>query len=384
MATDKVSLYAVGDVGAFFKNPESMFVHTSSVLNEADITFAQNERHYSDHYTEEHDLVPGAPITEVCPSKHAAALKLGGFDVLSFASNHSMDMGGKAMLETIITLKDNGFAVIGAGKNIEEARKPAIFERNGTKVAYLAYCSVLRSGYEAGPDKPGCAPLRASTFYEQVDYQPGTPPVIISIANRDDLEAMKEDIRKAKLVADVVVISMHWGIHYISAILAMYQREIAHEAIDVGADLIVGHHPHLLKGIEVYKGKAIFYSMGNFAFDLPQSVRTARQNMKSKKLAGDLTRLGLGGHVKVDPEYAEVYAWPAESRKSMIVKCLISNKKIEKVSFLPVLVNTKAQPVVVSREEDFQEALKHIKEISHSQGLDTKFLTDKSEIIIAT
>jgi hypothetical protein len=274
--------------------------------------------------------------------------------------------------------------VIGAGKNIEEARKPAILERNGTKIAYLAYCSVLRPGYEAGVNKPGCAPMRASTFYKQVDYQPGTPPAIISLAESDDLEAMKEDIEKVRPLVDVVVVSMHWGIHYIPAVLAMYQREIAHEAIDVGADLILGHHPHVLKGIEVYKGKAIFYSMGNFAFDLPQSVRTARQNMKSKRLASDLTSLGLGGHVKVDPEYAELYAWPAESRKSMIVKCLISNKKIKKISFLPVLVNTKAQPVVVTREDEFREALRHIQEISFSQGLNTEFSTEKGEIVIAT
>lgn len=372
---EKISLYAVGDVAAFFKNPESMFVHTASILNEADITFAQNERHYTNRYSEEHDLVPGAPMTEISPLEHAAALNLGGFDVLSFASNHCMDLGADALLGTIAALRDNGFVVIGAGKNIEEARKPAIFERKGTKIAYLAYCSVLRPGWEAGANKPGCAPMRASTFYEQVDYQPGTPPAIISLANRDDLEAMKEDIGKVRPLADIVVISMHWGIHFIPGAIAMYQREMAHEAIDAGADLILGHHPHELKGVEVYRGKAIFYSMGNFAFDLPISVRTARLKVLGKKHAFHT--------IKVDPEYAELYAWPAQSRRSMIVKCLVSDKKISKLSFLPVLINTKAQPVVASGKNEFQDALRYIKELSSGQGLNTEFSAEGGEIVVA-
>src|SRR5262249_47801529 len=126
-----VSLCAVGDVAAFFNKPETMFEHTAEALNAADITFAQNERHYTNRYSEARDLLPGVPMTEVCPREHAAALKVGGFDVMSFASNHCMDMGANAMLETIDALKEQGFKVIGAGANIEEARKPAIFERNG-------------------------------------------------------------------------------------------------------------------------------------------------------------------------------------------------------------------------------------------------------------
>lgn len=183
MPTETVSLCAVGDVAAFFKNPESMFAHTAPILNGADITFGQNERHYTDTFSEQH-LMPGVPFTEICPRSHAAALRLGGFDVMSFASNHCMDLGADAMLGTIAALKDNGFAVIGAGRNIAEAREPAILERKGMRVAFLAYASVLRPGWEAGVSKAGCAPMRARTFYHQADYQPGTAPAIISLAYR--------------------------------------------------------------------------------------------------------------------------------------------------------------------------------------------------------
>ena len=78
---------------------------------------------------------------------------------------------------------------------------------------------------------------------------------------------MVEDIKQVRSVADVVIVSMHWGIHFMPAKLATYQKEVGHAAIDAGADLIIGTHPHILKGIEVYKGKVIFYSLGNFAMD---------------------------------------------------------------------------------------------------------------------
>ena len=370
---ESITLCAVGDVAAFYKQPETMFEHTAAILNAADISFSQNERHYTDRYTGK-DLVPGVPVTEIAPLDHAKALKDAGFDVMSFASNHCMDLGADAMMGTIAALQSNGTVVIGAGRNINEARKPAIFERKGTRVAFLAYCSVGRPGWEAGPDKAGCAPMRASTFYQQTDYQPGTPPAILSYAHPQDLEAMKSDINKLRSSADVVVISFHWGIHNVRATLAMYEREVAHAAIDAGADLVVGHHPHVLKGVEVYKGKAIFYSMGNFAFDFPLTERMARNKIRPDHFHGR--------DAEIDPDYAEWYCWPAASRKSMIVKCRVSSGKIDKVAFLPVLINTRAQPVVVSREHEFRDALENMIDLSDSQHLNTRFQAGDGEIIV--
>ncbi|MBI2859163.1 MAG: CapA family protein [Chloroflexi bacterium] len=375
MAEKTVSIYAVGDVAAFFKDPDMMFRQTAQVLNEADITFCQNERHYTDRYSEERDLMPGVLHSEVTKRGHASALKVGGFDVMSFASNHCMDLGGDAMLDTIDTLRDNGFAVIGVGKNIAEARAPAIFECRETRVAFLAYASVIRPRWEASAERPGCAPMRASTVYRQVDYQPGTSPAILTLAYPEDVEAMIDDINKVRALADVVVVSFHWGIHFVHGTIATYQKEVAHKAIEAGADMVIGHHPHLLKGIEVYRGKVVFYSMGNFAFDMPLSVRTARQNQKPGRRPPSF---------KVDPEYAEYCAWPAESLRSMIVKCLISDRKIKKVSFLPVLINCKAQPVVLSRAHEITESLRYMTEISTGQDLDTKLCIEGGEIVVTT
>jgi poly-gamma-glutamate synthesis protein (capsule biosynthesis protein) len=371
---DTISLCAVGDVVAFLEDPVSGFEYVGPILREADIAFAQNERHYS----ERKDIIPEGGFTELTTPKHAEALKLGGFDVMSVASNHSLDLGPKVMLETIEILRNLGIQVIGAGRNIKEARKPAIIECRGITVGFLAYASVLRSGYHAGPNRPGCAPMRAWTHYHQIDYQPGTPPQILTFPHKEDLEAVIQDVRKVRSEVDVLAVSFHWGIHFYHAEIAMYEKEVAHAVIDAGADIILGHHPHLLKGIEVYKGKPIFYSMGNFIFDLPYEVAKEWES-KSDYFVMELKLYGW----KLDPEWTR-YAYPPESRKSMIVKCHIIDKKIRRVSFLPVLINQKAQPQVVSRKDNnFDEFLDYINDITRSQDLKTKFSGEGNEIVVS-
>jgi len=369
-----VTLVAVGDVTAFHENPESAFEYVGQILREADITFAQNERHYS----ERRDVSPRGVFTELTFSKNANALKLGGFDVISFASNHSMDLGPEIMLETVDVLKKLGFAVIGVGRNIEEARRPVFIERKGTNVGFLAYASVLRSGYEAGPHRAGCAPMRAWTLYNQIDYQPGTPPQILTFPNKDDLDALIEDVKKAKNKVDVLVLSFHWGIHFYHAAVAMYQKEVAHAVIDAGADIILGHHPHQLKGVEVYKGKPIFYSMGNFILDLPYEI-VIEGRKQSQDFANMMDLYGW----KLDPEW-KIYTFPPESRKSMIVRCNIVNKKIQRVCFLPVSINKKAQPQIITREDsNFDEFFQYMKDITESQGFQTKYTIEGNEIVVS-
>ena len=146
-----------------------------------------------------------------------------GFDVVSLASNHAMDWGEDALLDTIDLFRERGMQVVGAGRNLREARRPAFVERNGVRVAVLAYCSILQTGYAAGHDKAGIAPLRAHTYYEPFDYQAGVPPRVVTVPYEEDLAGMVEDIAAAKKAADVVVLSLHWGIHFIPRMIADYQ-----------------------------------------------------------------------------------------------------------------------------------------------------------------
>jgi len=367
-----IVLYAVGDVAPDREDPGSIFQRVTDLLNGGDIASCQLEANLSNRGTP----LPQARLASRIKPETAQAIKEAGFDVVSFASNHCMDWGREAFFDTIDALKEQGLPVIGVGSNIEEARKPVVIECKGTRIAFLAYNSILPQNYWADIDRPGCAPLRGLTLYEQIEHdQPGTPCRIHTFPRRDDLKAMADDIRKAKSQADLVIVSMHWGIHFIPAVLTDYQRESAHVAMNSGADLIIGIYAHILKGIEVYAGKVVLYSLCNFALDL-------RPTEKLLKNSGYKEIKALNLSWKPDPEYPTDFL-PPDSRKTIIAKCIISNKVIKSVSFLPTYVNKQSQPeVLTSKDERYGEVVRYMEEITRDQGLDTKYIINGDEVIV--
>ena len=371
--SEELTICAVGDILLDRDEPETMFAHTAPVLRRADITFGQLE----EVLTLKEESLPTTRSPARAHPNTAAALKSVGFDILSFGSNHALDYGIAGLLDTLESVKNGGIPLIGAGKNIAEARKPAIIEKKGTRVGFLSYNTIVPKGYDALPNKPGCAPLRAWTSYQPIeDFQPGTPCRILTFAKQEDLEAMKADIRELRPLVDVLIVSMHWGLHHVPATLAMYQFEMGHAAIDAGADLILGHHAHILKPIEVYKGKVIFYSLGNFAIERSQKALKGRQdNPEMKETTKIYDR-------KIDPEYP-TYPFHPESRKTMIAKCVIANKRIEKVSFLPTIINKQAEPEIVSsQDENFGAVVSYMEQIDKSQNLETRYTVEKDEVRI--
>jgi len=367
---EEIKLYAVGDVVVDREDPESLFALVKPVFDEADIRFCQLEGPISD---KKGRLVPGGWGPPLCEPKSIKGLTYAGFNVISFASNNSLDFGPEICLETIDRLRQNGMQVIGAGKDIAEARKPAILSVKGTRVGFLGYCSVVFKGYEAGPSKPGIAPLRAWTHYDQVEReQPGTPPEIISWPYPMDVEAMAEDIKKLRSQADVVVVSFHWGIHFAPRTIAMYQPIVAHAAIDAGADVILGHHPHILKGVEVYKGKVIFYSINMFGFDVTELIDPPRMFLARKLY-----------NFEPDPEYP-LYPFHPDAKMTILVKCLISGKQIKQVSFLPAFINKQNQPeIFIKGTKHFDEVVAYMEDITKDQELTAKFTVEGDEVVVS-
>ena len=373
-AKDKdIVLYAVGDVGPNREDPQSMFRHVSGLLRQGDVRFCQLETNLSTRGTP----LPQARLPMRAHPNSARALRDAGFQVVSFASNHCMDFGQEAFFDTIDAIKANGMEPVGAGKNIAAARRPAILERSGTKIAFLAYNSILPFGYWAETDRPGCAPMRAWTFYEPVEPdQPGSLCRTHTFPHKDDLEAMADDIEEAKSKADILILSIHWGVHFVPAQLADYQRETARKAIDCGADLILGHHPHILKGIEVYKGKAIMYSLGNFAIEQPAAFK---KDLYGTKRHREIEAL--------NPQWDEKreYPLPPETRNSLIVKCVISEKRIMRISFLPAYLTARAEPQILkSGDARFKDVVRYIDEITNDQGIYTRFAREGDEVVIET
>jgi len=375
---DPITVHAAGDVSPARDRGEFLLSPTASIMRQADIGFCQLENPFSakklartgtSGYPLDKDREPSSWADQLpCSPADAAALVNAGFKVCSFASNRCFRMGQEGFLDTLEILKGKNIHVIGAGRNIAEARKPAILDCKGTKIAFLGYNSVVAPRSEAQLDKPGCVPVRVSTSYEQVDWQPGTPPRIITVAHKDDLSAMIEDIHNAKQQADLVFVSIHWGVHLIPAVIAMYQYEVGHAAIDAGADLILGHHPHMLKGIEVYRGKTIFFSIGNFAFE----SWTGHTSPEGKALY----------RVKPDPDYP-TYLFTPECRQTMLVKIVINNKKIERASFLPGMINKEGQTELVPRaDKRSDEIYEYMEWVCRDQNLNTTFDRQGNEVIV--
>ncbi len=235
-----VSLTAVGDISFFGRNTANpsvdIFSAMAPVFRESDIVIANLEG----PLLNEGDPTPGKFVLRGCTG-WADVMRDSGINILSLANNHMMDYGDVGLLSTINSLKKAALLYVGAGENLEEACSPIFFDVKGTRAAILARTSVIVSSPSyAGARQPGVAFL--------------------------DREETKNKIKDCKEQADVVILVIHWGLEEY-----MYpspeQRLLAREFIHAGADLIFGHHPHVLQGIEQIENGFVAYSLGNLLFD---------------------------------------------------------------------------------------------------------------------
>jgi poly-gamma-glutamate synthesis protein (capsule biosynthesis protein) len=273
---------AVGDTATYAEPAESIFDEVRDEMGRATWRFAQVERTFSDRGRFREDCF--SPNSRMEPHL-AAGYKAAGFDVVSLASNHSLDWGEEAFVDTIDNFASLGIQTVGAGRNITEARQPVLLTDGQVTVAVLAYCSVLLPQYWATDDRPGVAPLRAETFYSPYEYQAGTPPQVRTLAFAEDLVALESDIREAKKQADFVVVSCHWGVHFAPRTVPDYETEVAKVAAAAGCDVIVGHGPHMLRGVELVDGMPCLHSVGNFVMSKPPAHTSAAAPMGRHKMA---------------------------------------------------------------------------------------------------
>lgn len=368
-----VTLMAGGDIGPVLEPTEQFAELITPVLRQADLRFGQCERIYSERgWAPQFNNGPGGQHTRL-PRRFAAVWEAAGIDVISLASNHTMDWGPEPVLDTVDLFRGMGKHVIGAGRDAEEARRPAIVECKGVKIAFLAYCSVLRDGQAAGEGKAGVAPLRAHTYYAPEEFQPGTPPKVVTVAYEQDVAALQADIAKAKQQADVVIVSFHWGLRHVPKTICTYQEPVAHAAIDAGADLILGHHAHSIKAVEVYKGKVCFYSIGNFM--TTGSVQTKPGWLDWNLIWFDFDKECMPPNGR--------YFFPTHCRKTMVPKITMSKQGIERVAFLPAFINPQAQPYALTPDDPkFQEVLDFVEWVSDQHP--HKFRVEGDEVVVDT
>ncbi|MCK5490501.1 MAG: CapA family protein [Candidatus Pacebacteria bacterium] len=285
----EIKMIAVGDImlsrgveGKMIANEDYRypFLKTADITKNADIVFGNLET----------VIVTGRRIQDnemvfKTDPKAAEGLNFAGFNVLSLANNHIMNFGKDDLESTIKILDENNISHIGAGVGNDEIYKYVVKEVNETKFAFLAFT------------------------YNSDQRKTGTGDVY-GVANMD-VEKMKVAVQEASKVADIVIVSMHAGIEYqISP--SLFQENFSRNAIDAGADLVIGHHPHVVQTVEVYQDKYIIYSLGNFVFD---------------------------------------QMWSNETRLGAIAEIIFQDKKIISLKFIPVKSYDYSQPIAIEGAE---------------------------------
>ena len=264
--TGAITLVAVGDLLLGGSAEESVNKHgfdypfrdISAILQAADIAVANLEA----PLTRQPDPVEDKQFTFKVDPESAAAMQRAGLTVLTLANNHIGDFGPEGVTDTIAALRPHGLRYTGAGKDLNQARRPTAIATKDGSVGFLAYSNTFPKSFYAKSDRPGTAPGYA--------------------------EFVGKDVQKLKEFVDYVVVSFHWGAELMTE-PKDYQQSLARLAIDSGAQVVIGHHPHVLQGVEFYNGGVIYYSLGNFAFG----------SYSRNALVGGLARVTLAdGQVK--------------------------------------------------------------------------------------
>jgi poly-gamma-glutamate synthesis protein (capsule biosynthesis protein) len=343
-----LNMVLVGDTFVGRPDPDSAFASAMPLLRDADIAFCNLETVVADaRYCSPHDR-DHRPRTD---EWMFAAYLRAGFNVMNQANNPSLYHGLDPLLRSLDVLDAAGVVHGGAGRNLAEARRPAVIERKGTRIAFVCRTSVYHLGAAATADRGGLAIYPVATLYENRvadTVVPGAPPVVRTIPDRGEHRAaLEEDIRLASQQADVVVVSWHWGVSPRAGgtgELVDYQSEMGRFAIDAGADMVVGHHPHVLQPIEVYKGRPIVYSLANFVHDHEST----------------LFRKG------------RLY-------RTMLLRCLIRDGRIQRLAFVPGLIDGHGPPAF-SRPAEAPEIVQHVRDISAPFG--TRFTVGQDDVVV--
>lgn len=232
------------------------FDGTRALLSEADLNVANLETPVTTRRTPSdkrftYRMHPSALV----------AIRDAGFELVSLANNHTLDQGAGGLHDTLAHLRERGIQWAGAGSDIAAAREPAIVEKRGVKVGFLSYSCTFPESFWATATTPGTA------FCHE--------------------HWMVEDVARLRAQVDLVLVAYHWGAEKMET-PKDYQKQLAHAAIAAGADAVIGHHPHVLQGVEVVDGKPVLYSLGNYAFgsrsDAAKDSALARLVVRGKKI----------------------------------------------------------------------------------------------------
>jgi poly-gamma-glutamate synthesis protein (capsule biosynthesis protein) len=367
----RASAAAAGDGAAGWA---ALFADVADVFEHADFGFVNLETPVAPaHSRGTREFLFDAPVALV------DALKTSGIKIVSSANNHMMDQGWAGFTETREHLRERGMLFAGTGDTAQQSWQPVITEANGIKVGWLGMTRWLNGN--RNPDKDDQPHVNFFPYPDESNGAPGT-----------DEAGVLDAVQKARGQCDFLVISIHWGTEYATAPRSE-DVEMAHQMLDAGASVIVGHHPHVLQPVETYKtadgrDTVIFYSLGNF---LSNQSRTYVDGLMPDK-AGDPrdTMIGLFsavrkdygpagvrvelGHVGVLPVWGENNHNELVRRgiKAPVIRPVLIDREIPRLQARLDELNklsTSAKPLTAEQKKDFIEVTKHLKLLTDRRAL---------------
>jgi poly-gamma-glutamate synthesis protein (capsule biosynthesis protein) len=273
---EAITLIAAGDIiptEPFFGRDGPMstgFARIAELIASADVAVANLDIPLSEQGVPKEKL-----LTIRASPQLATDIARQGWDVISLANNHSTDYGEVALLDTVEALTGAGIRVVGAGRDLAAATKPAVLEVKGWHVGFVGWTCLLPTGAAASAERPGLAPLHVHTAYEVNPYllmeEPATPPTVRSWVNEAELAMATAQVVSLREHVDFLAVLVHWG-GGLSDEIAEYQPTLGRAFVDAGADVVIGSHQHRVLGIECYRGKAILYSPGTLIEQLDRTT----------------------------------------------------------------------------------------------------------------
>jgi hypothetical protein len=359
-------VFAVGDVFLNTPDGDAAFRHLTPLLGTADAVFGNCEGVYCD------DPIPSPSRRHYMGAPRSRGESLGRMPmhVMTCANNHVLDGGYPGLRDTLDLLRSQGIAVTGAGENLLEATAPAILDAGDRRVAFLGFCSVFPIGYEARDDRAGIAPLRVHTFYADPDpnfWEPAIEPRVTTVPLAADLQRFRDAIAGARELADSVVVACHWGYSSRLELLHDYELELARDAVDHGADAVVCHHHHSLRGIEVYRERPIYYGLGalihHFDHLALSPAEVAARRAKFGRIAS------FGG----DPEYP-LFPFHADARMTGIAALDLHPDGSVDGGLIPaeVMQDGSTEPLRAG-DERAERVADYVTRLSEQSGFDTDF-----------
>lgn len=319
--TTEVNFYAVGDImlsrnvaGQISKNQKDSywpFRKLETDLRSTDFNFGNLESPFSGR----DDFNPTGSLVFNAPTWTMPGLVQHNFKVLNLANNHAYDQGKDALLYTKNLLKENGLLGLGVGNNLDEAFKGQVYSVKGIRIGFIgaSYASANDGGVSTNSN----------------------------VARIEDLARLKKSISDLKTKSDFVVVTMHAGTEYTRE-PNQSQIDFAHASIDAGADLIIGAHPHWIQTTEQYKGKYIFYSLGNFVFDQEWSQETKE---------GLMLKISLSKNGSCAPNPSTSPTGQQQVTCSDSLQGSPISASLKQIQLVPVIIENYGQPRLANETE---------------------------------